>query len=578
MYCVLHIDDEEGFLELSKTFLLREAIDVTSALSGDEGLRKLEQKNFDAIISDFQMPGMNGLEFLYHLRTKGNDTPCIMLTGKGREEVAIKALNLGADHYLMKGGDIKSLFKELAHVIHKTISSKLTETRLNEVKGALEQSMNVLEKTFEEVEARSVELEEFVFSISHELASPFSIIKGFLALMQQDISSGNIESLNHYISRIHDTTTGIEKRIEALFKLVQLKQEQNLPEWVSINDLVEKTIEKKIGLNNDELILKIDPHLPKVYGDRIQLQLLIENLLTNALKFNQKLQKPLIEIGCNIDQKGQIFYIRDNGIGIDPSNLDSIFKLFERLNPETTGTGIGLSITKHIVEAHGGKIWAESPGLGHGSTFLFNFAEESQTSRFKVFEEGMQVNGTTIMAVVYGMGAFARLAKIFFRRVGLTENIVPDTDHWYSQQQWLDAFRLVSEKVGEKILFEIGRSIPENAQFPPDINDIEVALQSIDIAYHMNHKNKEGKVLYNPSRTKDEVMLEGIGHYAYEKTLGKKEAIITCENPYPCDFDRGIIIAMAQRFKKNATVLHDESKPCRKKGVGSCTYIVKWDS
>ncbi len=577
MYCVLHIDDDEGFLELSKTFLKREAIDVTSALSGEEGIRKLKQKNFDAIISDFQMPGMNGLEFLDHLRTKGNDTPFIMLTGKGREEVAIKALNLGADHYLMKGSDIKSLFSELAHVIHKTISSKLTETRLNEVKGALEQSMNVLEKTFEEVEARSVELEEFVFSISHELANPFSIIKGFLELMQQDVSRGDIESLNHYILRVQDTTTNIEKRIEALFKLVQLKHEQNPPEWVSINDLVENILEKKLGPNGDELNLRIDSHLPKVYGDRIQLQLMIENLLTNALKFNQKLRKPIIEIGYQNDKKEQIFYIRDNGIGIDPSNLECIFKLFERLNPEITGTGIGLSITKHIVEAHGGKIWAESLGLGHGSTFYFTFAEESQTSRFKAFEEGMQVNGTTIMAIVYGMGAFARLAKIFFRRVGLPEYIVPDTDHWYSQQLWLDAFRLVSEKVGEKILYEIGKSIPENAQFPPDINDIEAALQSIDIAYHMNHKNMEGKVLYNPSRPKQEVMLEGIGHYAYKKTLGENEAIITCENPYPCDFDRGIIIAMAQRFEKRATVLHfDESKSCRKKGAHVCTYTVKW--
>jgi len=576
LYHVLHIDDEEGFLELSKIFLQKESIKATSALSGEEGLRILKQKNFDAIISDFQMPGMNGLEFLDHLRTNGNDIPFIMLTGKGREEVAIKALNLGADHYLMKGGDNKSLFSELAHVIQKTISFKLTETQLNEVKGALEQSMDVLEKTFEEVENRSSELEEFIFSLSHELINPFSIIKGFLALMQQDMSIGNIESLNHYISRINATTTSIEKRIEALFKFMQLKRDQNPPEWVSINDLVEKIIETSVGSNKDELILKIDPHLPKVYGDRIQLQLLIENLLKNSLKFSQNQQKPLIEIGFHIDKKERLFYIRDNGIGIDPSNLDSIFKLFERLNPEITGTGIGLTIAKHIVEAHGGKIWAESPGLGHGSTFYFTFAEESQTSRFKVFEEGMQVNGTTIMAIIHGMGAFARLAKIFFRRVGLTENIVPDTDHWYSQQQWLDVFRLVSEKVGEKILFEIGKSIPENAQFPPDINDIEVALQSIDIAYHMNHRNKEGKVLYDPSRHKDEVMLEGIGHYEYEKTLGEKKALIICENPYPCDFDRGIITAMAQRFEMKATVVHNESNSCRKKGANSCTYIVKW--
>ncbi len=89
----------------------------------------------------------------------------------------------------------------------------------------------------------------------------------------------------------------------------------------------------------------------------------------------------------------------------------------------------------------------------------------------------------------------------------------------------------------------------------------------------MNHQNTKGEVLFNPASGK---MIEGIGHYKYEKVSGKNEATITCNNPYPCDFDLGIISTMAKKFNKTAQITHDDKKPCRKKGAETCTYIVKW--
>jgi len=102
--------------------------------------------------------------------------------------------------------------------------------------------------------------------------------------------------------------------------------------------------------------------------------------------------------------------------------------------------------------------------------------------------------------------------------------------------------------------------IPETAKFPPTITDIEKALQAIDVAYHMNHRGGE------------------IGHFLYSK-VADKSAKLVCSNPYPCDFDRGLILSMAKKFKqKNETPLvnHDDSQPCRKKGAESCTYTIKW--
>ncbi|MCX6690637.1 MAG: PAS domain S-box protein, partial [Methanoregula sp.] len=118
----LYVDDELTLLELAKLFLERSGdFTVTIATSAPEAIRLLEQETFDAIVSDYQMPEMDGIEFLKHLKAEGNTTPFIIFTGKGREEVVIEALNAGADFYIQKGGESKSQFAELSHKIKKAV-------------------------------------------------------------------------------------------------------------------------------------------------------------------------------------------------------------------------------------------------------------------------------------------------------------------------------------------------------------------------------------------------------------------------------------------------------------------------
>ena len=115
---VLHVDDDSALLKVTKQCLEVEAsIHVETALSVDEALTRLKKEKFDVVVADYQMPGKDGLEFLKELRGKGNTVPFIIFTGKGREEVAIKALNLGADQYLNKTGDSETVYCELAHAI-----------------------------------------------------------------------------------------------------------------------------------------------------------------------------------------------------------------------------------------------------------------------------------------------------------------------------------------------------------------------------------------------------------------------------------------------------------------------------
>ncbi|MCK4532555.1 hypothetical protein KAU39_02110 [bacterium] len=196
--------------------------------------------------------------------------------------------------------------------------------------------------------------------------------------------------------------------------------------------------------------------------------------------------------------------------------------------------------------------------------------------QFKAFEEGIEVNGTTVNAVVDGLGQYKSLAKKYLLGVGIgiEENgeLKIEKKNWYSHDSWLKSFEEIAKEIGDATLQLIGMKIPENAIFPSWVKDIDTAIKSIDIAYHINHR-KNGKMLFDIVTGK---MEEGIGHYGYERVENRNMIISECKNPYPCAFDFGIIMAMARKFEIKANIVHDDSKPCRKNGADSCTYIITW--
>ena len=178
-------------------------------------------------------------------------------------------------------------------------------------------------------------------------------------------------------------------------------------------------------------------------------------------------------------------------------------------------------------------------------------------AQFRAFANNVQVNGQTVLSVVKGMGKFSQTASDILTRHGIPS---PDPMRWYPQQAWLDAFAEISKSIGPRTLNQIGQSIPNNAKFPPGIGSVEQALGSLDAAYHLNHRGGE------------------IGHYNFVKT-GERQGVMECRNPYPCDFDAGIIQAVVKRFVPNGAlprIMHDTSKPCRSKQGDSCTFLISW--
>ncbi|MHA2232268.1 MAG: response regulator, partial [Candidatus Hodarchaeales archaeon] len=157
MLRVLFVDDDENFLVLAQKLLARQepAFEIVTTPSPHDALQELTQKTsvpFSAVVADYQMPSMSGLELLENLRREGNAIPFIMFTGRGREEIAMQALNLGADHYLKKEGEPNALYAELAHIIKRLIDHKTTEEALKKS----EYEKNLTEKKYRAIVEQSL--------------------------------------------------------------------------------------------------------------------------------------------------------------------------------------------------------------------------------------------------------------------------------------------------------------------------------------------------------------------------------------------------------------------------------------
>jgi len=237
---------------------------------------------------------------------------------------------------------------------------------------------NERESFVHELESRNAELERFTYTVSHDLKSPLVTIKGFLGLLEKDLAADDDEHLKRDIYHINTAADRMQRLLSELLELSRTGRAMNPPEVIPLSDLAHEAFEQIQGeIASSQVKVNISPDMPAVFGDRVRLREVFQNLIENAVKFRGSQAQPTVDIDAHNEGGEVICSVRDNGIGIELRYQEKVFGLFERLDADTDGTGIGLALVKRIIEVHHGRIWIESEGQDRGTTFLFSLPRDT---------------------------------------------------------------------------------------------------------------------------------------------------------------------------------------------------------
>jgi signal transduction histidine kinase len=374
---ILIVDDDAALLQaLPQVVDLRmKDVQVETADSAQQALSLIKANDYDAIVSDVKMPGMDGIELLAQIREVRPDTPVVLITGHGDHGLAIQAIRGGAYDYILKPIDRDAFISALKRAIQtRQLRRKVTEQQLALALHAKSLERLVEKRTSELVSANATK-DKFIDIVSQELKSPLENLKGMTQLMRHQLERGDAPN------SVHQGLVDMERSIMRTEYMVQDLLDTSLIETNLFvlkrdnQDLValcqrlfdEYTTHSVLSLKSD---FRGDPL--EVEIDRDRFSQVILNLLSNARKFSKK----GTDITVTLQQCGYeaILSIQDTGIGIPEEDLPHIFEQFYRVpgveiqTGSRIGLGLGLYIARKIVERHGGHIEVQTL-LGQGSAF-----------------------------------------------------------------------------------------------------------------------------------------------------------------------------------------------------------------
>ena len=370
---ILVVDDEVEILKFIEKALIKNGYYVQATSNPFEVVKILRSAQndktdgFDIALVDLRMPDISGMELLEIIKKDFPQIEVLIMTAHATIETAIECLKKGADDYLIKPFEIK----ELLVTIEKTLEIKQIKSQLVSLK-----EMDKLK-------------DEFISTISHELKTPLQAISGAVEILRGDVKKIEFDrrrsarrmadkDIIRLLEIVDKQTVNMKKLVNDLLDFAKMEAGflEIKKSHCEINKLVNDAIKeiqpladnKKIELTQE--IVSSDDVC--VNGDYEKIKQVITNLLSNAIKYTPSGGKVSIwyeKTGGEIE-----IGVEDNGIGIAKENLDKVFGKFFRVDQSLTreqgGFGLGLSIVQKTVELHGGKIRAESDGLGKGSTFI----------------------------------------------------------------------------------------------------------------------------------------------------------------------------------------------------------------
>ena len=252
--------------------------------------------------------------------------------------------------------------------IRDITDSKRSEKALRKARDELE--MRVKERTAK-LEGRNAEMERFVYTVSHELRSPLISTSGIVGFLKNDLKIGDDNSAETDLRLIEGAVTKMDQLLTEILELSRIGRVANPPVDVPFGEIVTEALDLEAEkLKSRGVEVSVASDLPKVHVDRMRIMEVLVNLIENGIKYMSDQPRPRIEVGHRNDGDQTVFIVRDNGMGIDPSQHEKVFGLFYKVNGKSDGTGVGLALVKRIIEVHGGRIWIES-GLGKGCTVCF---------------------------------------------------------------------------------------------------------------------------------------------------------------------------------------------------------------
>ncbi|MFC1620930.1 ATP-binding protein [Candidatus Omnitrophota bacterium] len=266
-------------------------------------------------------------------------------------------------------GKLAESFNKMSDDLNRYIQKEKQAVETAELKGR-------------KLEAAYKELDEFTYTISHDLKEPLRTVDAFSKFLEMRYGDKLDDKGRHYIERIRVNASTMQNLIEDLLEISRVDRRKNPVEVVEIGDLIDEVkMRLEYAIHEKKADIIVRDKLPRLSCDRVRLAEVFLNLISNSIKFTDKKQ-PHVEIGC-IEKNGFYeFYVKDNGSGIEEQYFDKVFKIFQRLGKreDHEGTGAGLTIVKKIIENNGGKIWVESK-MGEGTTFYFTVKDQSENRK-----------------------------------------------------------------------------------------------------------------------------------------------------------------------------------------------------
>ena len=259
---------------------------------------------------------------------------------------------------------------------------------LNDLVKRVEEAQVKLVRAQKQLKATEKEMDEYTHVISHDLKEPLRGIEAFSKFLVDDYRDKLDEEGRHRVDVIRNAALRMQRLINDLLKFSRLGHQRNPFESVGLNTmLIHVRVNLEYALDAKKVDLRVDK-LPTVMCDATAMTEVFHNLISNAIKYNEN-PHPVVEIGCEekLDRPTSpaeyVVHVRDNGVGIKPEYFEKIFQIFQRLQRDDEGTGIGLTIVKRVIEWHGGRVWVESE-FGKGTTFYFTLPKrglkETQTA------------------------------------------------------------------------------------------------------------------------------------------------------------------------------------------------------